>query len=106
MSVSKHLDDVSLADALAALARAGARVFCVLPGEEALSLADAAKRLGVSKDWMRKHLAEFPNAFRLPAGEQMTAMGEGRNVGELRVPAKDLTAFQERHKLHRMEVPA
>jgi len=105
MSASKHLDDVSLADALAALARAGARVFCVLPGEESLSLVNAAKRIGVSTDWMRDHLAEFPNAYRLPAGERIVN-GEGRNVGELRVPSRDIEAFQARHRLHRMEVPA
>lgn len=104
-SSSSRRVDLSLHEALLALTKAGARVFCVLPEDEALRLPDAARRLGVSVDWMRDHLSEFPNVFRLPAGEIKTRTG-GRNIGELRFPASDITAFQQRQRLPRVEVEA
>lgn len=105
MSTSRRLDrhaaggDLSLHDAVAALTKAGARVFCVLPGtDDAVSLAEAARRLDVGTDWVRARLAEFPNRFRLPAGERKTSTGEGKNVGEWRIPVADIAAFKERYK--------
>lgn len=98
-SASRQLE---LAAAIATLAAAGARFFCVLPEEgDSLGLADAGRRIGVSSDWIRSHLSEFPNAWRLPAGERRTATGEGRNVGELRIPVADLNAFQQRQRLQK-----
>lgn len=105
MSSSRRVEEVSLTAALAALKAAGARVFCVLPGskldlspDDAVSLAEAARRLDVAEKWVRKHINEFPNRFRLPAGARVTATGEGRNVGEWRIPVADLASFKERQK--------
>lgn len=102
MSTSKHIEPaVSLEEALTALRRAGARVFCVLPGaEDSLPLAEAAARLGVGTDWIREHRAEFPGAWRLPAGSRKVA-GESYNIGQLRIPVRDIVALQERQRLRR-----
>jgi hypothetical protein len=102
MSTSKHVEPaVSLADVLTVLRRAGGRVFCVLPGaDDSLPLTEAAARLGVGKDWMREHIAEFPGAWRLPAGSRKVA-GGSCNVGQLRIPIRDLLALQERQRLRR-----
>lgn len=62
------------------------------------SLSEAADRLGVSVRWVREHLEEFPNAWRLPAGARATDLG-ARNVGELRIPAGDLVALAQRMRL-------
>ena len=100
-----HPDD-ALTAAMALLRRAGAQFFCILPGQEdSVSLTEASRRLDVSADWLRDHLAEFPNAWRLPAGAR-TLHGEGRNVGELRIPVADILALRERQRLKRLEVPA
>lgn len=58
----------------------------------AFSLAECALALGVSVDWMRDHLGEFPNAYRLPGGG---------NGGALRVPVRDLDAFEKRRRISR-----
>ena len=105
--MSRHPDGavVSLDDAVATLSRIGARVFCILPGaDDSLSLDEAAKRLSVGPDWVRKHLTEFPNAWRLPAGERKTRAGEGRNVGEIRIPVQDIVALQTRQRLRKAQV--
>jgi hypothetical protein len=86
---------MSVDQAIMTLKAAGA-VF-VLPdsgGKGSLSLAKAAARLDVSRDWVRDHLHEFPGAWRLPAG----SAGE-RCVGELRIPVRDLERFEERRRL-------
>ena len=93
---SKHID---VSAALAVLE--AARVFFDFQEGDSLRLTAAAKRLSVSPDWMRDHLELFPNAWRLPAGER-SVNGEGRNVGELRIPVADLLAFQERQRIRRV----
>lgn len=60
------------------------------------SLGEAAARLDVSVQWVRSHLDEFPHAWRLPAG----CAGD-RNMGELRIPAKDIEEFVERQRIRR-----
>ena len=72
--------------------------------EDSLSLATAAKRLDVGVDWIRDHLHEFPNAWRLPAGA-VKRNGEGRNVGELRITVGDLRAFEQRQRLRKEATP-
>lgn len=67
---------------------------------ESLTLTETARRLNVGTDWVRQHLVEFPHAWRLPAGERLVK-GEGRNVGELRIPVADVKAFQERQQVRR-----
>lgn len=62
-----------------------------------LCLAAAAARLDVSPSWMREHLEEFPNVWRLSAGS-----AQGRNVGELRFPVRDLVAYEERRRVFRL----
>lgn len=94
---SRHMD---VADA-ARLLREAQSVCADFPSEkDSLPLAEAARRICVSVKWVREHLSEFPNAWRLPAGERQ-AQGEGHNVGEIRIPVTDLTAFQERQKIRR-----
>lgn len=61
-----------------------------------LSITDAAARLDLKTGWIREHLDEFPNAWRLPAG----CAGE-RNVGELRIPVRDVEALAARNRLRR-----
>lgn len=84
--------DLTLREAIRVLTDAGA-VFS-LPREiekKSLTLAEAGARIGFSVCWMRDHLSEFPNAWRAPGG--------GANGGELRIPARDLDAFEKRHRL-------
>ncbi len=78
---------MSVDQAIATLKDAGA-VFCVSVGEGHLSLAEASRRLDCSTRWVRNHLAEFPNAWRMPGGE-------------LRIPARDVEALAARNKLKR-----
>ncbi len=54
------------------------------------SLESTAERLEVSTRWVRDHLAEFPNRWRLP--------GAG-DCGEWRIPAGDIEALQERRRV-------
>ena len=62
----------------------------------AVDVRAAALRLSVSVDWIREHLGEFPNTYRLPAGS-----ARERNVGALRVPVRDLVAFEARRRIAR-----
>lgn len=103
MSASRHLD-VAAAMAMLDAARA---VFLDFPeqDDDALSLARAAAKLSVSVDWVRGHLTEFPNAWRLPAGQITTATG-GKNVGEIRIPLGDIREFQRRQRIQRAPQPA
>lgn len=74
------------------MARLGMAV--TLPsGTGALGVLLAARRLDVSTDWIKAHLDEFPNWYRLPAGS-----GPLGNVGEIRIPVRDLDAFELRRK--------
>jgi hypothetical protein len=63
-----------------------------------LSVQEAARRLDVSVWWLKEHLDEFPNRWRLPAGAAPTATG-ARNVGELRIPASDVDALARRMRV-------
>lgn len=92
---------MNLAAAVAELARAG--VAFVLPAELGdLSLAHAAAELDVARDWLVDHIAEFPNAYRLPAGS--SAIGQPR--GEWRIPKADIAAFRTRQQaLRRAAMP-
>ena len=65
-----------------------------------LSVAEAARRLDVSPDWIKDHLDQFPNRWRLPAGAASTGTG-ARNVGELRIPAGDVEELAERMRIER-----
>jgi hypothetical protein len=65
-----------------------------------LSVPEAARRLDVSPDWIKKHQEEFPHRWRLPAGAAATSTG-ARNVGELRIPVTDVEALAERMRIER-----
>ena len=86
---------MELSEAISELTRAGA-VFAVPAASGSLSLSLAAQRLDVSPSWVRQHLEEFPGAWRLPAGSR----GD-RNVGELRIPVRDLEALEKRQALRK-----
>lgn len=75
---------MELNEAIRALSAAGA-VVVVSPGKH-LSLASAAVELDCSTKWVREHLREFPNAWRMPGGE-------------LRIPKRDVDALAERKKI-------
>jgi len=85
---------MSLDRAIAVLKTAGVSFF-VAPSEGSLSLESASRRLDVSTDWMREHLDEFPNAWRLPAASS----GLNQPAGQLRIPIRDLDAFEDRRKI-------
>jgi hypothetical protein len=82
---------MELSQAIATLRAAGAVVVVSESERSALDLAAAAQRLSVSTKWLRAHLGEFPNAYRLPGG--------GVNGGELRIPVRDLAALERRAKV-------
>lgn len=65
-----------------------------------LTVREAAAVLSASVDWVRDHLLEFPNAWRLPAGAAATPTG-ARNVGEIRIPRPDIEALAARNRLNR-----
>lgn len=65
-----------------------------------LALPAAAARLDVSERWLRDHLDQFPNAWRLPASSV-----DGRNVGALRIPVRDLAAFEDRRRIFKHTTP-
>ena len=78
--------NMTLREAIRVLADAGA-VFSVPPGKH-LCLAAVADKLDCSRQWVRKHLRGFPNAWRMPGGE-------------LRVPERDVEELAKRRKLTR-----
>lgn len=86
---------IPIEDALRTLTAAGG--FFSISGTEtgSLSLAHVAERLDVSVGWVRAHLDEFPRAWRLPAASS----GLGQPTGELRIPVRDLEAFEARRRL-------
>ena len=82
---------MDLAEAIRVLSAAGGVV--TVPAESgSLSVEAAGARLGFSADWVRDHLAEFPNAWRAPGGRRA-------NGGDLRIPARDLAAFEKRQRI-------
>ena len=81
---------IELDAAVQVLAQAGA-VFSLPQGCGSLSLQNAARWLDLKPTWVREHLAEFPGWYRLPAGA-----ANGRNVGEIRIPVRDLERFEAR----------
>ena len=54
-------------------------------GPMGLSVRKAAERLDTTPDWIRDHLDEFPNTFRLGS--------------DLRITAADIRKFAERHRV-------
>lgn len=62
---------------------------------KAHSLKTVAECLEVKRDWVRAHLGEFPNWFRLPAGTS----GVNQPCGEIRIPEKDVVEFMTRFKV-------
>jgi hypothetical protein len=92
-----------LAKAIRVLTAAGAQI--VLPSQRHFSLGNAAQMLDCSKGWIREHLGEFPNAWRMPGGElrvpeQDVADAKRRvQAGELRIPGRDLEELAKRCRL-------
>jgi predicted DNA-binding transcriptional regulator AlpA len=70
---------MSVTDAIETLKAAGA-VFVLPDQSRHFSLRSAAEKLDCSVKYLREHLAEFPNAWRLSGGE-------------LRIPASDIEAW-------------
>jgi len=84
--------DMEVSDAIKVLTAAGA-VFSLPPvSRRSLSMSEMRVRLGFSPDWVVKNLKEFPNAWRAPGG--------GRNGGELRIPERDVEAFEQRRRVN------
>jgi len=80
-----------VAKAIQVLQAAGA-VFSFPPSRvRSLCVAQVCERLQVSRRWITEHLQEFPHAYRLPGG--------GQNGGELRIPERDLEAFEHRQRV-------
>ena len=76
-----------LREALRVLQDAGA-VFYLPPASNHLCLAAVAARLDCSVSWVRQHLQDFPNAWRMPGGE-------------LRIPSRDVEELAKRGRLQR-----
>jgi hypothetical protein len=87
--------EITLEQAVQTLARAGVLLRLDVPssGRRALTLAQVEERIGFGATWIRSHLGEFPNAWRAPGG--------GRNGGELRIPERDIEAFEQRQRIAR-----
>lgn len=82
-----------LQTAVEVLSRAGAVV--LLPDtRRAFSVESVATLIDLKVGWVKCHLDEFPNWWRLPGG--------GQNGGEIRIPSKDVDAFMERRKRARL----
>lgn len=84
--------EITIEQALTALAARGF-FFEAVDSRRSLTLQAVAERIGFSRAWVADHLAEFPNAWRAPGG--------GMNGGELRVPERDVLAFERRRKVAR-----
>lgn len=76
---------MSVMEALLVLKEAGVNV-CVPSEIKHYSLKSAGERLDCSAKYLREHLAEFPNAWRMTGGE-------------IRIPAKDLEAWAASRRL-------
>jgi hypothetical protein len=84
---------MDIQEAVKVLIQAGA-VFSFPPemlGGRSLTVEQAAERLGFSRTWVVAHLTEFPGVWRAPGG--------GRNGGELRIPVRDVMAFEVRRRV-------
>lgn len=98
---------MDLADAIKTLTEAGAKI--VLPSERHLSIGNAAKMIDISKGWIRSHLQEFPNAWRMPGGElrftenDCAAIKRRIETGELRIPVRDIEDLARRNRLASQE---
>ena len=78
--------NMTVQKAIRVLTDAGA--FFSVPSGKHLCLKAAAAKLDCSAQYVRTHLAEFPNAWRMPGGE-------------LRVPERDVEKLAERCKLRK-----
>jgi len=87
----RNQQDMTVQEAIRVLTDAGAVFLLPQIERKSLSLSEAGERLGFSGEWVREHLNEFPNAWRAPGG--------GANGGELRIPVRDLDAFERRLRL-------
>ena len=77
--------NITVEQAIQVLIAAGA-VFTV-PGGKHLCLKAVANRLDCSVPYVREHLTEFPNAWRLPGG------------GDIRIPERDVENLAKRRKM-------
>lgn len=83
--------DAELVNAIEILKKAGA-VFCLPPAPgRSLTVAQLEERIQFGRTWIMDNLREFPNAWRAPGG--------GRNGGELRIPERDVVAFEKRRRV-------
>lgn len=91
--LSRRMDEVhptpvtgeDLASAARTLVRSGVRLVVSASGHH-FGVGEVAARLDCGKTWVRTHLTEFPNAWRMPGGE-------------VRIPASDLEALAKRNRL-------
>lgn len=81
--MSNH-QTITIEQAIKVLTDAGAVVST--PARNHLCLKAVAARLDCSAIYVRKHLGEFPNAWRMPGGE-------------LRIPERDVENLAKRCKL-------
>lgn len=77
---------MSTEQAIQILVAAGA-VFS-LPVQRHLTTAQAAALLGTSVWYVRNHISEFPNAWRMPGGD-------------IRIPTRDVEALANRNRINR-----
>jgi hypothetical protein len=75
---------ISTREAIELLEQAAA----VTEQHRALSVRSVALRLDVSAKYIKEHLADFPNAFRITGGE-------------IRIPVRDLTAYERARRIFR-----
>lgn len=97
--------DANLVEAIKLLSQAG--VGFVLPSQEHLAIGTAAARLDCNAQWIRTHLDQFPNAWRMPGGEirlpalDVTDAERRRSLGELRIPSRDIDALAKRNRIRK-----
>lgn len=91
--MSQILDDATLAQAVRVLTQAGAVFSVPSTSRRSWTLEQTAAEIGYSTGYVRKHLDEFPNAWRGPGG--------GKNGAELRIPVADVDAFMARRRIKR-----
>lgn len=83
--------DAELVNAIEILKKAGA-VFCLPPDSgRSLTLKQVQERIQFGRTWILSNLHEFPNAWRAPGG--------GENGGGLRIPERDVVAFEKRRRV-------
>jgi|SRR5579863_9640543 len=98
-------DQTELANAIRVLTAAGAVIS--LNTQRHFSLGNAARQLDCSKGWVREHIGEFPNAWRMPGGEirvpetDVETVKQRIHLGELRIPAKDIEELAKRSRMQR-----